>query len=101
MPTPAEPRLAWRSISVLLILTSVWGVLMARMVQIQWLQREKFASRATRQQLHQDVIPARPGDLYDRRGRLLATTIAMQSLYVDPARIVDSFRTASALASAM
>ena len=85
---------------MLLVLTSVWGVLMARMVQIQWLQREKFASRATRQQLHEEVIPARPGDLYDRRGRLLATTIAVQSLYVDPARIVDSFSTASALASA-
>ena len=100
MPTSDEPRLAWRSISVLLILTLVWGALMGRMVQIQWLQREKFANRATRQQLHEDITPARPGDLSDRRGRLLATTIAVQSLYVDPSRIVDSFSTACALAHA-
>jgi len=73
---------------------------MGRIVQIQWLQREKFASRATRQQRHEDVIPARPGDLYDRRGRLLATTIAVQSLYVDPAQVLDSFSTACALAHA-
>ena len=100
MPSPSEPRLAWRSISVLLVLTLVWCILMGRMVQVQWLQREKFASRATRQQRHEDVIPARPGDLYDRRGRLLATTIAVQSLYVDPAQVLDSFRTACALAHA-
>jgi len=73
---------------------------MGRMVQIQFVQREKFSSRATRQQRHLDVIPARPGDLYDRRGRLLATTIAVQSLFVDPARIVDSLSTACALAAA-
>lgn len=100
MPSPSEPRLAWRSISVLLILTLVWCVLMGRMIQIQWVQRDKFVSRSSRQQLHEDVIPARPGDLFDRRGRLLATTIAVQSLYIDPARVVDPLNTACAIAKA-
>ena len=100
MTPQAEPRLAWRSISVLLIVTLGWCVLMGRMIQIQWLQREQFAGRATRQQRHEDATPARPGDLYDRRGRLLATTIAVQSLYVDPTRIADSFSTACTLAEA-
>lgn len=101
MPIPSEPRLAWRPISVQLVLTLFWCVLIGRMVQVQWVQREKFASRATRQQQHEEVVPSRPGDLYDRRGRLLATTIAVHSLYVDPARIVDSFRTACVLANAL
>lgn len=100
MPLPSEPRLAWRSTSVLLVLTLVWGVLMGRMIQIQYLQQHKFASRATRQQLHEEAIPARPGDLFDRKGRLLATTIAVQSLFVDPARVVDPLNTACAFANA-
>lgn len=74
---------------------------MGRVVQIQWLQRERFASRANRQQLHEDLIPARPGDLYDRKGRLLATTIAMHSLYVNPAQVIDPLSTACALANAV
>ena len=101
MPIPSEPRLAWRPISVQLVLTLVWCVLIGRMVQVQWVQQERFASRATRQQQHEEVISSRPGDLYDRRGRLLATTIAVHSLYLDPARVVDSFRTACVLANAL
>ena len=97
---PREPRLAWRSVSVLLLLTLAWVVLMGRMIQIQYLQQDKFASRATRQQQHEEIIPARPGDLFDRKGRLLATTIAVQSLYVDPARVVDPLNTACAFANA-
>ena len=85
---------------MLLTLTLIWCVLMGRMIQIQWVQRDKFSSRATRQQLHEEVTPARPGDLFDRRGRLLATTIAVQSLYVDPAHIIDPLNTACSLANA-
>ena len=101
-PTPpGEPRLAWRSVSVLLTLTLVWCVLMGRLIQIQSVQQDRFASRATRQQQHIESIPARPGDLFDRKGRLLATTIAVQSLFIDPARVVDPLHTACAFANAI
>ncbi len=100
MLPPSELHLAWRSTTVLLTLTLAWGVLMGRIIQIQCLQRDKFASRAVRQQQHDEVIPARPGDLFDRKGRLLATTIAVQSLYVDPARVFDPLHTACAFAKA-
>src|SRR5690606_2845614 len=47
---------------------------------------------AARQQSSAEPIPARPGDLLDRRGRILATTTTAPSLYVDPSRVgeVDS-----------
>ncbi len=100
MPTRHEPRLAWRSTSVLLVLSVVWCLLMGRMIQIQWFQQHQFTHRATRQQRHHESIPARPGDLFDRKGRLLATTISVQSLYVDPSRVVDTLNTACTLARA-
>lgn len=96
-----EPALAWRTLTVLAGLTLVWLVLMGRLVQVQGVQQARFASRASRQQIHLEKIPARPGDLLDRQGRLLATSITSQSLYVDPARVTDPLVTACALAEAL
>lgn len=96
-----EPALAWRSLTVLFGLTLVWGVLIGRLVQVQGVQQARFASRASRQQVHSEKVPARPGDLLDRHGRLLATSITAQSLYVDPAKVTDTLATACALAEAV
>lgn len=73
-------------------------MLIGRLVQIQWWQQGQFSSRATRQQEHRETLPARPGDLFDRRGRLLASTVTVSGVFVDPARVTDSFRTACTLA---
>ncbi len=100
MPLP-EPRLAWRSTVVALGLTMVWGLLILRMLQIQWWQREQFTLRAIRQQRSQEILPAKPGDIFDRRGRLLATTVSVQSLYLDPAQVADPLATALALEAAI
>jgi cell division protein FtsI/penicillin-binding protein 2 len=84
---PPTRRLTWRYRLVIGSLVTVWCVLAARLVQIQLVQRAQFAVRAARQQSFDEVIPARPGDILDRNGRLLATTTQTQSLYVDPSRI--------------
>jgi cell division protein FtsI/penicillin-binding protein 2 len=53
-----EPALAWRSLSVLAGLTLVWLVLVGRLVPVQGIQQSRFASRANRQQIHIEKIPA-------------------------------------------
>ena len=59
-----------------------WLVLSARLIQLQWVQQEKFAGKAEKQREFVEETPARPGDILDRQGRLLATTLATRSLYV-------------------
>jgi cell division protein FtsI (penicillin-binding protein 3) len=96
-----DPALPWRSWMVLIGLSLVWAVLIGRLIQVQGVQQSRFASRASRQQIHTEKVPARPGDLLDRQGRLLATSITTQSLYVNPARVADPLTTACALAEAL
>lgn len=68
---------------------AVWAILSARLLHVQYFSQEVFASRAFRQQVSHEPIPARPGDILDRKGRLLATTLSVPSLYVNPSQIDD------------
>ena len=74
-----------------------WLILSARLIQLQWLQRDKFAGKAERQREFIEEIPARPGDIVDRQGRLLATTLSTRSLYLIPAKVSDPRKIASIL----
>jgi cell division protein FtsI/penicillin-binding protein 2 len=70
-------------------------------LQIQLVQRAEFTARAAQQQSFDEIIPARPGDILDRNGRLLATTTQTQSLYVDPGRIENDWDVALMLGQAL
>jgi len=78
-----------------------WGLLAVRLIGVQWTNREYFGARANRQQTLTEVIPARPGEIVDRNGRLLATTVTARSLYVVPDRIEDPTAIAKILAEAI
>ncbi len=75
-----------------------WTLLSLRLIQLQWWQQERFADRAERQREYAEVIMARPGDIVDRQGRLVATTLTLRSLYVVPSRISKPWTIASSLA---
>lgn len=92
---------SWRLHVVVTLLGLAWLVLAGRLVQLQWLQREDLASRATRQRVWVEPISARPGDLFDREGRLLATTVRKRSLFVVPSRIRDPEPLAKSIAGAL
>jgi cell division protein FtsI/penicillin-binding protein 2 len=81
----AAGRSAWIGWFVL----TIWMVLAGRLLQLQWVQQAEFASVAMRQQVSAEAIRARPGDILDRRGRLLATTIVVSSCWVDPSLLVE------------
>src|SRR5688572_24818568 len=61
--------------------------LAGRLIQLQFVDGESLALRADRQQISVEAIPARPGDIVDRHGRLFAVTIRESSLYAVPNQI--------------
>ena len=66
-----------------------WGILIVRLVQLQGAQQELMNDRVTRQSIFSEIIPARPGEILDRNGQVLAMTIPCDSLYAVPDEISD------------
>ena len=78
-----------------------WTLLALRLIQLQWWQQVRFADRAERQREYAEEITARPGDIVDRQGRVVATSVTLRSLYVVPSRISKAWTIANALAGAL
>lgn len=93
--------LGWRCRAIVAVLTVGWCVLAARLIFLQWGAAEEFANRAGRQRTFAESIPARPGEILDRHGRVLASTAVANSLWVNPQRIVESPAQARKLAIAV
>lgn len=79
----------WRMRGIVIAIGLVWSLLAGRLFQLQWWSCDHFAHRAVRQRHFDETIHARPGDIVDRQGRVLATSIPTQSLFVDPSEIDD------------
>ncbi|MCA2981374.1 MAG: transpeptidase family protein [Myxococcaceae bacterium] len=63
--------------------------LFARAVNLQIHQRDKLAGMAKDQYQRELEIPARRGDIFDRRGTPLAQSVDVDSLWVDPSLLPD------------
>ena len=79
-----------RSRLIVTIIGLGWLILSARLIQLQGLQRDKFAGKAEQQREYLEETTARPGDIVDRQGRLLATTLSTRSLYLVPVKIANA-----------
>ncbi|MEK7861016.1 MAG: hypothetical protein AAB284_06655 [Chloroflexota bacterium] len=88
----------WRTRLIVGLLLSVWLVLSGRLVMLQFVDSEQLRKLAERQRTIREVVPARPGEIVDREGRVLAATIRVSSLYVVPNRIDDGWEVAQQLA---
>ena len=86
---------------VIAIMALAGTLLTARLVQLQVFQAKRLSERANRQRSYVDVLPAAPGDLLDREGRVLATTVKTHSLYVNPEAVSDVRSTAAAFGGAL
>lgn len=86
---------------VVTVVGMAWTLLAMRLIQLQWWHQERFANRADRQREYAEEVIARPGDIVDRQGRLLATTLTTRSLYVVPSRISKPWTIAHDLAAAL
>lgn len=83
------------------LLAAAVVLLAGRLVQIQGFQHDEFIRRAARMQTWEEPVPARPGEIVDRRGRVLAASTPALSLFVDPQQVGDFDELAARLASAL
>lgn len=79
----------WRLRAAVVVLSIAWLVIAGRLVQIQGTQRHEFHDRVARQSLFSETIPARPGEILDRHGHVLAMTETCDSLFAVPCEIDD------------
>ena len=96
-----ERRGNWRAVVVTLVLTAGWVVLAGRLIQLQGAQRESHHHRVSRQSTFTENVPARPGEILDRNGNVLAMTVTRESLYAVPASIDDPEEFVWSVASAV
>jgi cell division protein FtsI (penicillin-binding protein 3) len=73
------------------------GVVLARAVQLQVFEREALVEMARDQYVRDVEIPARRGDISDRRGVPLAQSVEVDSIWADPALLPDVPRAAREL----
>lgn len=78
-----------------------WILLLARLIQIQGAQRFQMNARVARQSTFSETIPARPGEIMDRHGHVLAMTIHRESIYAVPDAIEDPEAFAWKISSAL
>jgi cell division protein FtsI (penicillin-binding protein 3) len=73
----------------------------ARLIHLQVVRHADLVARAERQQLGTNEAPAKRGDIVDRRGHVLATSVDADTIYAVPAEITDPDGTVSKLCTAL
>ena len=82
-----NPRLRWL---VVWVLAAVWmAVVIGRLSYLQLFSYSEYLAKAQRQQQRIFEISPMRGTIYDRKGRELAVSLPMDSVFGDPAEITD------------
>ena len=80
-------------------LLAAWGVIVvARLVQVQLVRHDHYVAKAQRQQERTLALNPVRGSILDTRLRVLAESIAAESIYADPQAITNRRAVARALA---
>ncbi|HUJ32026.1 MAG TPA: penicillin-binding transpeptidase domain-containing protein [Candidatus Acidoferrum sp.] len=83
-----NPRLRWLVVWVLAV---VWmAAVLGRLSYLQLFCYSEYFAKAQRQQQRVFEISPMRGTIYDRRGRELAVSMPMDSVFADPAEITDA-----------
>jgi cell division protein FtsI (penicillin-binding protein 3) len=86
-------RDAWRGILRRRLVVVAWAVALwvtgieARLVYLQIFENAELLARAERQHERTQSAPAKRGDILDRRGRVLATSVDADTIYAVPSEI--------------
>lgn len=106
-PSPqAQPALDWRHtlnsrIVVAAAIFALWAVgVEARLIVLQVFEHDELVDRAERQQMQTKPLAAKRGDIVDRKGRMLATSVDADTVVAVPSAIVDIAATAKQLCAA-
>jgi cell division protein FtsI/penicillin-binding protein 2 len=87
-----------RALFLLIATTLVAGVIGGRLVWWQVLEQPRLAAMALHQLAQNQEIPAERGEITDRAGTLLATSIELQSVFATPPSVAKPQRAAELLA---
>ena len=90
-----------RALVLLIVVCIAATAVGARLVWWQVFEREWLATEAMIQLAQEQVLPAERGEITDRNGELLATSVELQSVYVTPPTVEDRGLAAALLASAL
>jgi len=90
-PTAVDWRVTIkRRVTVTAGLLGLWAVgIEARLVYLQVIDHADLVKRADRQQMQTIPLAAKRGDIVDRRGRVLATSVDADTIYAVPSAIDD------------
>ncbi len=81
---------------------AVWAAgIEARLVYLQVIRHADLTARAEKQHLRTIDAPAMRGDIVDRRGRLLATSVDADTIYAVPSEIPDAPAAVTRLCAAL
>jgi cell division protein FtsI/penicillin-binding protein 2 len=98
---PAGRQSRRRGLLVALGILGLFGILATRIVTLHLEHGEQLRGLAQKQRMVEEEILPRPGDLLDRQGRVLATSLETQSLFVAPRRMADKTLCARQLAGVL
>ncbi len=79
----------WKLIFVFALLGFGFGALIVRLVNLQIIDKDKYRKIARIQHESKVNLKAERGNIYDRKGRLLASTIKSYSFALDPTILKD------------
>ena len=89
-PAPAWRPTLKRRIALAAGALALWGVgIEARLIYLQVVRHEALSLRAERQQSDMRSVPARRGEILDRRGHVLAVSLDVQTISAKPREIDD------------
>jgi len=100
---PAKPKESFPArIFILSSFFLIWSVLLiSRFVHLQIFQYADLSAKAERQQSRSFEISPQRGTIYDRRGRELAVSVNVDSVYAISSEIADKRQAADMLAQAL
>ncbi|MDP4624199.1 MAG: penicillin-binding protein 2 [Akkermansiaceae bacterium] len=78
-----------RCIILCLVLVSLLSALSARLVQIQLVERQRYAASSAKAYHRTEIIPAIRGMIVDRNGEPIAKSIPVSSIFVDKNHLMD------------
>jgi cell division protein FtsI (penicillin-binding protein 3) len=80
------------------LLAFVMSLFVGRLLQLQGLDAATYAEVASKERLRSNVLPATRGQITDRHGVALATTVDARDVTADPVLVADAGATAARLA---
>src|SRR3954465_1828926 len=90
-----------RRVAIVAILLGLWVAgIEAKLVYLQVYDHADLVARAERQQERTQPAPAKRGDILDRRGRVMATSVDADTIFAVPTEIDDADGAAARLCAA-